>query len=94
MEQVPGSDAVCGAQCVSGPSRGWSKVLEGIDLARSAAIHRRIAPLRIALAPIPCKVLSQMEAGRHTSISRFTPAMGWLSSFRQKSVRISIPQMI
>jgi hypothetical protein len=62
--------------------------------AQSAAIHRGTAPLRIALAPLPCKVLPQTEAGSHTQISRFTPAMGWLSSFRQKSVKIPLPQTI
>ena len=68
MEQVPGSDAVFGSQCLSARiSEQCRKALERIDdLTRSAAIHRWTAPLRIALAPIPCKVLPQTEADRHT----------------------------
>jgi hypothetical protein len=59
---------------------------------KGATIHRCIAPLRIALAPIPCKVLPQSEADGHTRIKPIQPAMGLVSSFRQKSVKIHIPQ--
>lgn len=64
MEQVSGSDAMCGAQRLSAPSRGLSEPMERIDVARNA-IQRWTAPLRIALAPIPCKVLPQGAAGLH-----------------------------
>jgi hypothetical protein len=43
-----------------------SHAREQID--HRAAIHRRTAPLRIAMTPVPCKILLQSEADRHTNL--------------------------